>query len=256
MILFAPIVPVKLLPLIQSVSYHMCLAQLVEQSVHYTTFYREAAMTQTKFVILDNGAAEQGQMPFDMWARAIHIIRPQEVVLYDVPKNKSDTIAYTKNSYMYLSENSPILQEIPSLMAVPHGESYHRVLDCARWMIDQEYITTLGISKFLTQQFNDKTVRLKLLDELRDEIMDAGKDVHLLGCHTSFGEILDVKMYHKWIRGWDSALPTLFAKQGWPITVTTERPKQDIEFLLDDDNTVNPALLAGNIDKLLEGSLE
>lgn len=247
--LYAPIVPAKQLDTIVAYPYQMSLAQLVVQDRAYARFYRELVRNHSRFVILDNGAAEDGQMPYESWLEAIRTVRPTEVVLYDKLYDSTGTIESTETSHKVFVESN--VRHHPRFMGVAHGESYDEIVEVAKWMNQQEYINTIGISKFLTRQFDQDEIRLVLIDELLYS-MDFTKDIHVLGCERSLGELVDIKMFHRWVRGCDTALPTLFAKVEQRIRVTTPRPAVEIDFLGDDDTTVDRRLLSTNVSQMSE----
>ena len=87
----AQIVPVSCLHMIQGNHYHMCLAHLVEASDEYTKFYRGMS-EHGKYVLMDNGAAENSQLGVDELLAMYDKVKPTEIVVPDTLCDMEDTL--------------------------------------------------------------------------------------------------------------------------------------------------------------------
>jgi hypothetical protein len=223
MIKVASIVPLKYLELTRQDDYFMALAQVVLRSDRYASFFRDRVM-EGKFVLLDNGAAEQSQISVKDLIAAAELVQASEVVLPDTIGNRSDTLHKGLDAADALYGNGW------QLMAVPQGSTEREWADCAAIMAGWDFVDTLGISKFYPGQPRGRA--LYDLMHATNPLYN-GKEIHLLGATL---DIQDVSSLHERyrVRGIDSAFPYYYAKKGIALPSTVAKPEQGIDFVEDD----------------------
>ena len=224
----ATIVPTPYLKLTKRDQYFMCLAHLVLKDDTYGEFFFDRAR-EGKFVIMDNGAAEHAQPTVEELLHAMSKVHPSEVVLSDVLFNKDATLRSTFESLTFYLEE--IGKEVVQFMAVPQGNTFEEWVECARELCLCPDIHTIGVSKFITNQFGDNA-RLLAVEALQPFIGD--KDIHLLGCWADPLEPVTIDRYcwshqFKAPRGVDSGIAYAFSMKGLTM-LQAPRPQDEIEF--------------------------
>ena len=223
----AEILPIAHLEDTKDNYYHMCLAHIVFQSEIYKTFYKRMS-SEGKFVLIDNGVAENNQLDNSELLKIYKEINPTEIVLPDTICNCVDTLRKTL-SFVYEYRKLPY-----SFMGVPQGKNINEWLSCAKVMLLESRINTLGISKFLNIETDDKYVRYKVIYELMKIIKDMNRndiEIHLLGCVESPKVINYIHECFPVVRGCDSAFVYIATKNNDRITGAMERPKGKINLL-------------------------
>lgn len=230
----AEIVPVAQLEDIASNHYHMCLAHLVAQSsenvnaMKYAEFYRRMSGAG-KYVLMDNGAAENGQLGFNDLVRQFDKIQPTEIVIPDTLNDANDTLA---KMFDWLK-----LVDVPyRQMAVPQGKDFDEWKACAYIMMQEHRINTIGVSKFLNIATGYEFIRYDAIQYLEEIANKLGRDdieFHLLGCDEGPAIVGDIHKVCPRLRGCDSAFAYIATKVGVDIDVNTRRPKGHIDFLND-----------------------
>ena len=225
----AHIVPVIHLNDIMDNQYHMCLAHLVGCE-DYKQFYANAA-SHGKFVLMDNGAAEGSQLDFDKLFEMYEQIKPTEIVLPDTLYEPGSTIQKSRAFLLEMQDRGIRYRK----MAVPQGRTLDEWAACARIMVKDTRVDSIGISKFLNIATRNKYVRFeasKILADLIREYNRYGLEVHLLGCDEG---PLVVRMCHDtfpFVRGCDSAFSYLAAQANKKLTVADDsRPAGTIDFI-------------------------
>lgn len=227
----AHIVPVASLDKIAHNNYFMCLAHLVKQSEDYAQFYAELAQQPSKYVLMDNGAAENSQLTKEELLQCYHLIKPNEMVLPDTICNKQDTIRKTREAIRYFVYEQKINCKF---MAVPQGNDLREWIACAEEFIRMPEIASLGVSKFLPIKTGDSTIRIHAVSALRSLIKKYCRydlEVHLLGCDESPSVIRNIFEEYDFVRGCDSAYAYICAQAGERIYTHTTRPSGEIDFL-------------------------
>ena len=225
----AEIVPVSCLNETESNQYHMCLAHLVGgsdlQSRLYTSFFKRMS-DEGKYVLMDNGAAENSQLDFDSLLKMYELINPTEIVLPDVLCDKNETIIRTNKFYLKYKDQISKYK----LMVVPQGKSFDEWCECVEDLLKCIPATTIGVSKFLEMTTGDRTIRTRACEFLRQYDVE----IHLLGCSEGTKTIKEARAANDKVRGCDSAFTYICAKAGvQSINVNTTRPEGDIDFLND-----------------------
>lgn len=202
----ASIVPIKYLHLTKDDDYFMALAPVVLESNEYAHFFKMRS-DEGKFVLLDNGAHEGGSLDIMMVHAAAHRIGATEIILPDVI---GDTAATLEATYRGLKHfRSMDLQDGHKLMFVPQGANLHEWITCLEMLMPLGP-TSIGIPKMLTHR-NGINARALALNYLATHAYDV--DVHMLGVWYSVEELYLFKN-NNYVRGVDSTLPYLYAREG------------------------------------------
>lgn len=239
----AEIVPLKFLELTAKNDYHMCLAHLVLQSPEYRDFYRRMS-DEGKYVIVDNGAAEDQVLDYDDLITVYNMINPTEIILPDVLFDRDQTI----NRTMEFITNYDLSGY--KKMIVPQGADEGEWYECYKKMAnipELKNVNTIGIPKWLSK--TDHAARLRICSVLR-----IGVEIHLLGCNEHPEDIKWCGLVNPSVRGCDSAFAYLCAKSGMPlISAHTDRPDCKIDFL-NDTYGDNLAKLMNDFETIVGGT--
>jgi hypothetical protein len=212
----------------------MCLAQIALANPEYARFYKERA-EEGKFVILDNGAAEENSVTYDQLMDVYDMIKPSEII---VPDKLMDKDATLKRGYEFVNHFAGRLRRC-RIMLVPQGKDLADWIDCYLTMKENIAMDTVGVPKWLTKQGNLN--RMKAVEFLsKDDIW-----IHLLGCNEPLGVINKCGEINPKVRSCDSAFPYLCAKAGKDhIDQNTRRPESvSIDFINDPYIEGLPSLL-------------
>lgn len=230
----AEIVPVSCLEATKDNQYHMCLAHLVLQDQTYAQFYARM-VSEGKFVMMDNGAAEGSQLTFEKLLEVYDIVHPTEIVLPDTLYEPGSTIQRSRNFMNVLSKKYEDVLVPYRLMAVPQGRTLDEWVACARIFIKDTRINSLGVSKFLNIVTKDRYIRFKAcakLEELFEEYDRRDMEVHLLGCDEGPKVVKMASGVFSFVRGCDSAFAYLQAQAKKMMTDEDDsRPEGTIDFL-------------------------
>lgn len=225
----AHIVPVPHLEQTKSNSYHMCLAHLVAQDQIYRNFYARMAL-KGKYVLLDNGCAENAQLGVDGLIAAAEVIHPTELVLPDTLYDGESTF---KKSADALKRFDNELSFKVKYMAVPQGRTIDQWLESAKQLLTLP-ISTIGVSKFLpiiTKDPNSRVKAVTLLSRYLEENQFKHIEMHLLGCDEGPAKMQEIFILSPFVRGCDSAFAFIAAQAGEAITKDSLRPEGEIDFL-------------------------
>lgn len=227
----AQIVPVGQLEETKENQYHMCLAHLIGdtgQRAKYKQFYKEMAINPNKFVLMDNGAAEDEQVSNKTLVRRYEEICPDEIVLPDVLFDGQATVRKTK---AFIREFGNLLT--CRLMVVPQGHNLEEWYECLKRLLEIDRVSTIGVSKFLNIKTKDPFIRKKALQLINRTDCD-NIEVHLLGCDEGPKIVGEIAMEYPIVRGCDSAYAYIATKAEKTICSNIERPREvEIDFLDD-----------------------
>lgn len=227
----AHIVPVSSLNLLDNKQYLMCLAHLVTQNEQYATYYRNAALDPSRFVLLDNGAAEDSQLSNAELLQCVQTISPNEMVLPDTLCDKDDTLKKLHEALAFFVEK----HNVPcKFMAVPQGKNLAEWTECAKQMLQVSEVNSIGVSKFLPMQTGAELIRNSAcfaLQELIEKYERYDVEVHLLGCSERPCVIDSIRKRYPFVRGCDSAYGYLAAQADSRVYGATKRPEGTIDFL-------------------------
>lgn len=215
----------------------MCLAQFVGISDVYTDFYKKMK-AEGKYVVLDNGEAENMQLTLEALLDKICMIHPSEVILPDTLFDSTATINKSIAAYDALSNKLTTMGI--RIMVVPQGKTVEEWFQCAKILIDEIKVDTIGIPKLLVKTENDLYARAKAVSLVRSINMH-DIEIHLLGCSETPKIIKAIKeTAPNIVRGCDSSFAYLCADAGIDIIESTRRPSGQLDYL---NGTYNPRLL-------------
>lgn len=226
----AHIVPVGSLHELDDKQYLMCLAHLVKDNPEYAKYYSQRAADGKSFVLLDNGAAEDSQLPLDDLVDVYKIIRPHEMVIPDTLCDCKSTLDKLSESIAYFDKQGVNCR----LMGVPQGKTLAEWTECADAMVANVRVNTIGVSKFLPMATDDMQARieaLKFLDKSMKRHNRYDLQVHLLGLSESPEVVGRLTNRYQYVRGCDTAYGYLCAQAGEDPFVDMDRPKGAIDFV-------------------------
>lgn len=238
----AHILPRDLLYLTADNQYHMCLAHLIISDKEYLAFYRRM-VAAGRYVLMDNGAAENSQLSLEDLYKCWNELRPTELVLPDTLCDKDSTLEKTRDAVRYFRGKDVTAK----FMAVPQGKTIEEWEACARQLIQIPEVHCLGVSKFLTIELKDPNIRyqaVEYISYLRKVFHREDVEVHLLGCDAGPSEPGDIFRDFGFVRGCDTALAYIFAQAGKPLEANTVRPSGEMSFLTSTLSSVKPLTAA------------
>lgn len=218
-------------------SYHLVLAQHVLADPKYEQFYKERH-DQGDFILMDNGAAEEGTLSVEGLMYAARMIHPDEIILPDHLCDADATIKAT------MDENVLALIPPRKRAVVPQGNTIDEWLTCANYLVDELEFTTLCIPKH-AERFPGG--RVSILNAIHKLNWHNYYNIHMLGIWGDpYHEPRKIAEAAPWVRGLDTAAPFAFAQAGLAITST------GMEHISHSWNgVVNKPLVISNVDALL-----
>lgn len=242
----AHIVPENMLQVTASNQYHMSLAHLIYANKRYRLFYKTMSALG-RYVLMDNGAAEDSQLSVDQLFECWKWCHPTEMVLPDTLLNSDETFTKSAEALKYFKSKGVTA----NFMAVPQGKTLDEWVYCAEKLMTLNP-TCIGVSKFLTIATSDVDVRYKAVKELSNLVKKTGQEieVHLLGCDAGPSEVKQIHDDFEFVRGCDTALAYIYTKAGVPLTARSLRPVAEMDFLKGNDEF--RCLLCENIGRFNE----
>lgn len=225
----AHIVPLGSLNKILDNGYFMCLAHLIKESAQYAAFYHRRS-EEGKYVLMDNGAAENSQLSNEELVQCYLRVLPTEMVLPDTLLDSADTIRKVEEGLQYFRRANVACK----FMAVPQGKTLDEWKTCAEYLIRLSEVNSLGVSKFLEMNNDDEWIRYKAVAYLEELIKKYDRydlEVHLLGCSERPCVIGKIMKDFDFVRGCDSAYAYIATQAGVPVYSETSRPSGEIDFL-------------------------
>lgn len=208
--------PVSLLHLSNLTDYDFVIASYYLKNKEYANFYKNMRKDKERFMILDNGAFENGKsMEFDAYIKIVNELDPDEVVLPDTVNDVRATIEQS-DEFLCSLEVTTVLR----LMGVLQGESINDYLYCLEYYIRQSKIyniKTIGIPYHL---FYRPTLlrKTKIIELCKKHDLF----IHILGLPNPY-EIVDLRKFEG-ITSVDTSLPVSAAAQAmslglneWPL---------------------------------------
>lgn len=218
----AEIVPLQCIELTANNQYHMCLAQVADQSDAYAYFFKRMSQ-EGKYVLLDNGAAEGDHVDEKTMEKILEYVQPSEIVLPDTLKDAKKTISDSSAYFRKYCTRRNI-----KMMVVPQGKTFSEWCDCAKALMNEIRVTTVGVPKHLPITAKDPWARVKACSFLKNYDVE----VHLLGCNENPVVIDMCRRTNNKVRGCDSAFAYLASLEGCnSIDLFTKRPKSKIDFI-------------------------
>ena len=204
----ASIVPIKYLHLTKNDDYFMALAPLVLESKEYAHFFQMRS-EEGKFVLLDNGAHESSSLDILAVHAAAHVIGATEIILPDVIGDTAATLEATYRGMKHFRTMD--LLDGHKLMMVPQGADLTEWTTCFHMMM-QLRPDSIGVPKMLTHR-SGINARLTAVTRVSMYMQGNAIGLHLLGVWTSVEELYLFKN-NTYVRGVDSTLPYLYAREG------------------------------------------
>lgn len=203
------------------------LAHLALDNPEYVSYLGQSE----RYTILDNGADEGDPAGGeDLWG-LVEKIRPDELILPDVLKDKDATYEASMEFYneFVLGSRSPV-----KLMAVAQGSTYDEWMESYRTWQDLDFIDVVGVpydidfhvgSKLQPQDLTQTESRSYMRRELVNELYYSNykKPIHLLGLNnlTELSLLRDSGANRSgFIRSHDTTAPFAAAVQGIDWTKT------------------------------------
>ena len=183
--------------------YTMLLAHLSKAERSYGRW----ASQLNSYKIMDNSIIELGEaFTLEELLKQASTCHAQEIILPDVFQDGKATIELAKQSYQKI-KNSPYKNKF-KLMVVCHGKTEKEIINNFHALESCDWVDTIGMPKVITSWGNR--------NQFQDLYMKTRKEVHYLGCWSSFKEIEEIKdkpVFQK-IRTMDTCLPALLSIQG------------------------------------------
>jgi len=227
----ATILPVAHQDLEAQNNYHMALAHLVPQSREYAFFFANHA-AKGDYVIMDNGVVEGDRRSVSELVATAEMIDATEVILPDEIGDTEKTLEMGREALDLMVGRN--------LMAVPQGDLSIKWSQCLYEML-QWPVTTIGITKFI--YLSTGMHRQDVLARFGQEIVDAGKQIHLLGSPDGADE-LRTASDTRLVRGADSGYPSFCAAGGAKVRRDGRRPDTEVNWL--DGSDIDRSLMEFN----------
>lgn len=221
---FYAIPPNNHLDLMHNGDSYFCLAHHFFNDTNYKEYFlRLRKERPDAFITLDNGAAEESLVTEEVLLAVVEDLRPNEVIAPDVLFDIKQTLA---NFYSFLEKLvSRGLVAHTNIFACPQGSTRGEWLTCYKEMVENNYVSCIGLSKIaIPKCWNDVTGD-KLIAASRTacvlELKQSNallKPCHLLGMgeHDEFDFYLNNKIPN--IRSSDSCYTVLAAINGIDFT--------------------------------------
>lgn len=229
------------------------LAHLWVQFPEYRAFILDQK-EQSKFITLDNSAAERALVTEDILIEICRELMPNEVIAPDVLFDKYKTIA-NAISFRNRMEREGLLGTI-DIFFCPQGIDQQHWLDAYEWGLAQDFVDVIGFSKIAVpnaflNQGNDqgiKEARHRAYDYLNERGL-IQKQIHCLGQ----GDPTEFAYYtNPLMRSTDSVYPVFAASLGQDFSVdhTTRTPTPHNFLETFDMSDVNIELVESNVQFL------
>lgn len=231
------IVPSDILNTINGRDMYMCLTNVAIKDEKYLQFYIDK-VKEGKFVLLDNGTGDLDFQTMDKVLEIAKRLNPTEIILSDILGDCERTLQESEKSKKYFEENGYKGQ----FMFTPQGKTFEEWCKCYD-QFDKTNISTIGISKFVTEFWKDDNAREKCL-----EYINEAYPTHLLGCWKNINEVVQCSKKFNNVRSSDSAICYIYAINDMVIG-DQDRPDSKIDFHHSVLNDQQIELLKQNIEK-------
>jgi hypothetical protein len=188
-----------------STNYHLVLAHIYKTNLKYRAFYL-SRRRKGEFIILDNGAAEQGSSidAQELYRLAIDL-KPNVLVCPDALRDYDKTLTLANH---FLDEYAPRIKELDvKLLAVPQGKTEGEWLKSFEWFNSDPTIEWLGISKYVVGAFQSRVHAMAAIED------SMKKHCHLLGMAGTPEDVIQEKRF-KFAYSTDTAVPVKLGLQG------------------------------------------
>ena len=186
-----------------NLGYHMALAQYVLSDERYAAIYKKLH-AQGHFIMLDNGAAENGHsIGIENVVAAAEMIGADEIVMPDVLDECRATMMVTLPSLQYVPMHKRAV--------VPQGKDWTDWENCAFELVEM-HCHTICVAKRYEDLPGGRAHALQLIES---HGWHKTHNIHLLGCRRRpLIEISEALRVAPWVRGIDTAAPIGYAQNG------------------------------------------
>jgi hypothetical protein len=134
--------PLANLNLMHKGDRYFCLAQLYLTDENYRQFFNY--LPENAWITLDNGAGDHDLVTEDMLFQVMSELNPNEVIPPDILMNGPKTIDNAKSFH-----DRMVAEELDhiEIFFCPQGDTQKNWLYCYEWALEQDWITTIGLSK-------------------------------------------------------------------------------------------------------------
>lgn len=204
--------PVSALRKLKIGTMHLILTSQVLSNKEYVNFYKER-LREGDYVILDNDAHEQkAASSLTLLDEAIKIIRPSEVVLPDVIRNRAETVERTIEGIKHFRVDNRDRYADIKLMAVAQGNTVEEWEQCKNqlWALDSivDYpFDVIGIPRVYADDFNTWVTAVRRVCDKMPPI-----EIHLLGSPFNIDSAAEIERHFPTrVRSTDTAKPIHYA---------------------------------------------
>jgi hypothetical protein len=219
--------------------------QELKRDSEYKEFYKRMSK-EGKYVILDNGAAEQEEPDIIEILRMQEEINASEIVLPDKFFDSTGTYKSTKDAIAYMQGKNVHT----NTMAVAQGKDLDEWSMCALRLAVLS-VSCIGVPKNLVYT-SGPDARMKAIDTLMriSYLTQERFKIHLLGCWTDPREIgVIYAHYGEVVRGVDSGIAAMYTQAGLLLDPDDAPKPGDNKPYLDFQGELNEELLKENIKR-------
>ena len=203
----AYIAPLSLLPYTLRSQYHLMLPQLVAIPV-YAEMFRYLCQTEGHHVILDNGAAEGYDTPFEELLQIAMTFGVDEIVMPDIMGDSASTVRHA-HSFIRGWDDKDCNMPLGIVAAGANvDEAYLTVKKVLAYYSSE--ISTIFIPRMLVTP-SEPDVRIDLAKRFKDEFPH--QDIHFLGAAPFYPGEIAYAAKSALVRGLDTSAPFNFAFQ-------------------------------------------
>lgn len=214
---YAPVMPPQLARNIKPYgdhvigTYHLLLAHdVAERPEAYEDLYPHNA-----FIVMDNSVIELGHpVDFHTMSEAVKAVRPRIIVLPDVIKNRDETVELSRE---FAERYAPLLQPDQRFMAVPQGNTYDELRECARTLKSIPGVGAWGVGRFITEMLGSRVPMVHALCTEHDLLLGStgrfAPFVHMLGFSNDLADDMTAASI-RGVMGIDSAAPVRMGQSG------------------------------------------
>ena len=228
------------------------LCDWIQDSKDYTIYYKNSK----KFKITDNMAAENGiSSPIDVVIESARIVNSNEIWASDKLYDKDETIKLTTEFLTHLTHED---KQRFQIVGLPQGKNMSEWLECYDWMLDNDDIKVIAISKYSVEAFasiagtKDFAIcRIACIKYLHEQGL-IKKTLHCAGGNPLI--IHEIQEYKKYplVRSIDSNICFKLGVHRIKIDDCVEEPKERLNHNIKDLDEEQLEIIRYNIAKVKE----
>ncbi len=229
------------------------LCDWINKSKKYKEYYKG----QDEYKITDNMAAENGvSSPAKQVIQAARDVNSCEIWASDKLYDKNKTIKLTKNFIKQLTNEDKINFRIVGL---PQGKNMKEWLECYKWMLANENIEVIAISKYSVEAFASLLIeakdfalcRIRCIKYLHEHDL-VKKPLHCAGANPFI--IQEIQEYKKYplVRSIDSNIAFKLGVHKIKIDECIEEPEERLDHNIKDLDDEQLEIIQYNINKIKE----